>query len=65
MTGKSRLAVVAFDIERPAYLHIVPIQHHAEHAGLEVGEEAVDQLQDWNARIGADPQGPGQTVSLV
>jgi len=44
VTGKSRLAVVASDTERTAYFYVVPIQHHAEHAGLEVGEEFVDQL---------------------
>src|SRR5262245_24598060 len=60
VAGKSRLAVVASDTERTAYFHVVPIQHYAEHAGLEVGEELIDQLQDWDARIGGDPQGPGQ-----
>src|SRR5215510_4676430 len=65
VAGKSRLAVVASDTERTGYFHVVPIQHYAEHAGLEVGEELVDQLQDWDTRIGADSQSPGQTVGLV
>jgi hypothetical protein len=54
MAGKSRLAIVASNTKRTGYFHIVPIQHHTEHAGLEVGEELVDQLQDWDTRIGAD-----------
>jgi hypothetical protein len=42
MAGHGRLAIIAFDIERTEYFHVVPIQHHAEHAGLEVDEDAVD-----------------------
>jgi hypothetical protein len=65
MAGHSHLAVVASDIERTGYLHVVSIQHHAEQAGLEVGEKGVDQLQDWDARTGAYPQDPGQAMGLV
>ena len=65
MAGHSRLAIVAYDIERTGYLHVVPIQHHAEHAGLEVGEEPVDQIEDGDARTGAYPQDPGQAMGLI
>jgi len=65
MTGKGHLCMVFCEIDCGRYFHVVPIQHHTEYVGVEVGKEPVDELQHWDIWTAGEPKLPGQAVSLV